>query len=274
MNDACGQATFGLARGRGSDSLSPLITPSIWNPPSRPLLDPQLTILLSLRIRAAGAEYLLAPFFNGRIDYVNLTGGIVEVQCRDLGGYYLNDFIPPSDNLYGTAEGTDLEEVIRAKLVDNGWLAEDLAVTAPTGYALFGPLPQEPMSVMEAIRADAQKIGWDLRHFPGDIAPLRLYNPGRDRPLDFAVDDFLGPNQYKEISELSWGDADVRNVWHGRWEDENGDVHGPVIVSDAASIARYGERFAQIYINRAEGIRSDAAMLNMLNAPSQTPRTP
>ena len=51
-----------------------------------------------------------------------------------------------------------------------------------------------------------------------------------------------------------------------RWKDLNGTVHGPITATDLTSIGRYGRRYAQILLDRADLIRSDTAATNFLNA--------
>lgn len=265
IDNACGQGSFTFARGKGSDSLSPLIAASNYQQGGRPLLDPNGTMVLNLDIGdGTGVMQPMDSVFLGRMDRViaGQGGGLVTVQCRDYGGFYLNTTINQTE-MYGSVAGEDLEVVMGQILAAHGWSSGDIYVPVSPGYAVF-EFPQEPMSVLAALRILAQQIGWDVRHFPGDERFLRLYDPARER---VAPDAIIGPTRYEDITELTWGDEDVRNLWHGYWEDAEGTVNEtPVIAFDQASIDRYDERFAQIYVRRAEGIRSTGAMQNFLNA--------
>lgn len=261
MDDAVSSAEFTLARGSGETSLSPLIeAATIYRTGDRHVLDPNNTI--SLQISIDGSS--IGTIWKGKIDYLDVAGskGEVKVTCRDIGAYYLDAQIRQAQQ-HGSDAGQDIESVMEDILTQNFSASGGLYTPVSPGYAVY-TYAQKEMSVLEALRQAAQQIGWDVRSMnpqqPGD---LTFYDPDRARTTP---DFFISASRYHEVRKLAWGDADVRNVWDLHWQDETGLPQGPVSAEDAASIARYGYRYARIFLDRADLIRSSGAAANYVAA--------
>jgi hypothetical protein len=135
----------------------------------------------------------------------------------------------------------------------------DVIVTVGSPNWVVRAYAQEEMSVLEALRRMAQQLGWDIRWFPSEIGSLRFYDPAALRD---DVDASFSSDRYADITELAWGDEDVRNYWQGWYESpDDGSPVGPFAQYDADSIDRYGLRYARIYLDRASNI-SDADEMN------------
>ncbi len=253
-------ADITFATGEGEFSLSPLIDGSSFHfaTGGRAALSPGTQVVLRMLVTGQSASGTYQLFW-GRIDRVSVeaNGDEVRIQCRDSAGVYLNKVIQ-TDAHYGSAGGTAAHTVMNSICTDNGLPAVELrapAFDAPTW--MIYDYAQEPMPVLEALRRIVQQFGWDVRSFPsGGFPVVTLYDPNRERS-DFDV--VIGSERYESIDELSWGDEDVRNIWDVYWQDADGTPQTPERAEDTTSIDQYGERYARIFLNRAENIRDAAS---------------
>lgn len=268
MNDAASRLTVKLSRGAGADSLSPFIAASSFNSGSRPALDPNLNVFLGVSINKG----TFTDFFSGRLDGINVGGnaGEVVIRCRDEAGFYLNRTINTTTIVpSGSAEAT-----MSAILQLGGFSGTEVQTPASPGWTV-NAYPQEEMPVLEALRRIAQQIGWDVRYFKS-TGGLRFYDPNRQGTIQvwppgtyrYNTDATIGPDRYQDISELAWGDDDVRNYWEGWWRDPDTGLPPltPVVAQDAESIGRYGLRYARIYLDRATNITNATEMAAYLAA--------
>ena len=266
MDDAAGRLTVRLARGSGVDSLSPLVEASSFNSGSRPLLDPNLNVFLGWSIN--GSTY--SDVFTGRLDGIDVAGrGAVTIRCRDEAGFYLNRTI----NRSSIVASDSAEFVMAAVLQLGGFTGTEVITPFSPGWTV-NEYVQEEMSVMEALRRIAQQFGWDVRYFKS-TGGLRFYDPNRPLLVNiwppgttrYITEATIGPDRYADITELAWGDDDVRNKWEGWYRDPaSGLPAGPVLVEDEASQLRYGTRYARIYLDRASNITTDDEMTRFLTA--------
>lgn len=273
VDNPCIGASLTFVTGPEADSLSPLIDGSSLTLGGGPVLAPGRRLFLTANCRAdiGMIDPLLGNYaiFSGRIDRVSVgkNGDEVTVTCRDESADLLNRTIEQATK-YGTEAGQDVEEVIGAIMDAWGSNAANLAAAASPGFAIYEYAQQE-MPTLLALRQITQQFGWDIRWFPrgpqstGNRQALILYDPDRERTL---VDLTLGKDRYTSIEELAWGDEDVRNVWDVYWQDANGVVQPVVTVQDLDSIDQYGRRYARIYLQRAENIRSEASATAFANA--------
>lgn len=212
--------------------------------------------------------------FYGRIDRTTVEddGNEVRCTCRDSAGLYLDTMIP-AERHYGSPGGDPAWDVMNAISTDQGLPTVELrgpAFDEPT--FVVTDYPVDAVSVMEALRRLAQQFGWDVRSFPsGGFPVVTLYDPDRER-VDFDLE--IGPDRYETVEELSMGMEDVRNSWDVYWLDADGSPQGPAHVEDGVSIAKYGLRYARIYLQRAENIRdltSATAFANFALADTKEP---
>jgi hypothetical protein len=149
------------------------------------------------------------------------------------------------------AAGTvGMEAVLQQMLNDS---PVSLTLYAPDASSfLMSPWKQEREPILEAMRKVSQLIGWDLRprYDSSGTYRFQLYRP--DRAASSPLRTFA-PSQYADVSTLSLGIEDVRNVMrviYGDSADLGSDGKTPkrkyVQVSDGASISAYGRRFMEI----------------------------
>lgn len=265
LNDAVGSGLFTFARSKNTDSLSPLVQASTHRfGDGRPVLDPTCEVNLNITIESPpGTAVGFLRRFTGRIDRVNVaaSGTRISVQCRDGGGKYLNRFMTQAAS-YGTGP---IETVMGNVLAGNGFAATDLFVPVSPGFVIDVPFWAGEITVLEALRILAQQIGWDVRWYehgphPFTTQGLVFYDPGRTRVIGDCT--FSGRN-YKEVTELSISDEDVRNDWWGWYPGAVAPVHR----FDQTSIDRYGLRSSVIgEAIRSLNISTEAAMGRFLDA--------
>lgn len=257
------QADITFASGTGTNSLSPLMAGSSYHfaTGGAPALSPGVNIVL----RAHCTDGVTAGEFQlllGRIDRVTVEddGESVRVTCRDSAGIFLNTMIQ-QEAKYGSDAGTPAWDVMNAICTDNGLSTVELrGPTFAEPDFMVTSYPVDAVSVLEALRRLAQQFGWDVRSFPsGGFPVVTLYDPNRER-TDFDCE--IGPDRYESVSELAMGDEDVRNSWDVYWQDINGSPQGPAHAEDGISIAKYGLRYARIYLQRAENIRDITSAAN------------
>lgn len=272
-DDACQRATFTFARGKGIDSLSPLVSSSRFIlSDGRPRLDPNLFVTLSLTINGAG------PFvaWFGRISrVVSQPGGKINVHCRDFGAMWLNGVIKEAYTVGSAAPVKDAILAIATAAEGQG-TAGGIAGTVEEPVAtswVINPYAQDVMTCMDAGRQLVQTFGGDLR-VRGSVSwsALSILAPNRSPEFDlhhnrWITDATLGPDRYMDITELSWGDEDVRNFWEGYYRDPTtGLPVGPLTATDGTSASRFGIRYARIFLDRTSNIDSDPEMQAFLDA--------
>ncbi len=266
MDNSVMQATITLAMGSGSDNLSPFYYASSHRGGVYPLLQPGAEVYVGFEISATGAlgsgEQVFV--FIGRVDRVGTSSkeGTCTLECRDVSSWWLNTMVRESP-IYGSDAGIDAYTEMLHIMDDaaEGQLGTVLGLVngAPADYAIYtqavGPGP-----VLDIVRSIAQQCGRDIRWFAS--RGLVYYEPSRSVVIDGVISD----RRYESITELSWGDEDVRNIWEVYYSDADGMPHGPVGAEDGNSIQQYGPRYARVYLTRAENIRDDTQALRMASA--------
>lgn len=192
-----------------------------------------------------------ALLFNGVIDAVDLSGDstTATVTCRDAISATLQDRWIKAETIYGREEGRDIGLVIGDILRDwLGW-GDQLFV----GFADFAITlwRQDPAPIATALEQLAALIGFHLRPF---------YNPQRqafllelrDPVRSSTTPDMTWPVAlWRALARASEDLSDVRNVvevFYKDGKDASGNYKfsAPVIRTDSASVAKYGERWMQI----------------------------
>jgi len=258
MDNPVMQASVSLTIGQGVDSLSPFIQASMHRPLGQPLAAPAAEVLIGFYIGTKTDRGELVGVFQGRADRVGVSSktGLVTLQCRDLGAWWMNTHLRKV-SILGSEGGTEASQVMQAIMAvadpdtELGFAAPGLLVTAPPDWMVL-TYPQQPMPALEAMRIIAQQAGRDVRWFRSQNG-LTYYEPNRavDTP-----DLVIGRRRYESVNELSWGDEDVRNIWEIQWQNADSSFPDPITVKDAVSIGLYGPRFARVFLNRADNIRS------------------
>lgn len=192
---------------------------------------------------AAPSDWRLAPAaFITDIDTAS-EDETVSLTISDVAGYVRDTFIE-TERDYGSASGVALQTVMQSVLTDNSVALTLWVVDSPT--YLVKPFRQQKQSVLEALRALAQLVGYDVRakYDPGTSAyRLALYRPNRTVAV---AQRTFGPNDYTSITQHSISLADVRNAIRVIYTDRTTGKRESVTATDAASIAKYGRRFMEI----------------------------
>ncbi|MBA3853328.1 MAG: hypothetical protein C0503_02875 [Gemmatimonas sp.] len=204
------------------------------------------------------------PVFEGRIDRVTWQGDPIQIFCSDLGAWLMDTQIEAIDE-YGDEEGVPVEEVMQDIL--NAWPSVLggvlLHVPVSPGW-LVRRFEQDRVKVLEAIRALALQIGWDVRYRYADdgVFRLTLYEP--DRTADTPVFT-IGADRYYDVRQLEVKLDDIRNVVAVKYITPEG-VSGVQVATDAASVARVGRRYMEIQEAAASNIDSAAEALALAEA--------
>lgn len=283
LDQPVGTAKIGLGLGKGTASLSPFLQSSSYRAAGLPLFRPAALVEQGWEVSANGIGGELLITFRGRLDRVgvNSATGLLELQCRDMGAVWLNTVIPQPSLKLGTDAGVEAWEVMLALIQSAGSSHAsplgDWEITSPTVIREAPPdwmiytYAQKQMAVLQAWRILAQQAGRDVRWFPRAGTSMVYYEPDRANPFP---DMTISGRRYQRITSLEWGDEDVRNIWRIWWQEADSSIHGPVTRFNQASIDLYGPRYSQIYLDRAENIKSETNATNFADlalADSQDP---
>lgn len=235
-------ASFSLHRGLGTGSLSPFMSTSLLNRDAASAFAPAVDIGRDVRISTnAGPDGWIEQFI-GRVDTLDAGQDPVPVTCSDLGAW-LMDTQMEAARAVGSSAGVAVETEIQA-IID----AYPSGIIAPTLYTPTSPLyflyedTVDPVKVLDAVRALALNIGWDVRYRydAAHVSRLTLLDPDRTRTT---VDGSIGPGEYVAVPSIPVSLAPIRNA--GRWY-YGADASEYVTYEDTASISKYGRRWFQI----------------------------
>ena len=234
-------ATVVFRRLEGASSLAPLMTAS---PPVA------LGRRIVVSVNPGGGTY--REVFRGKIDIVDWPErfGDVTVQCRDQAGVPADTWIEDARE-YGSTAGVSLETVMQAVADDN--LTSSFTLNFPVatsavvqhiaGDPPYGPTEQ---SVLDALRALAESIGWTIRWRNFDATPSdwkwTVFLPSRTKTVP---DHTFGTSAYWDVTTIKQEIADIRNVVEVEYIGP-GETLTSVTVSDSASITKYGRRYMKI----------------------------
>lgn len=277
LDDYIVRGSIRLLRETQGLSLAPLIQASALNIDGvyDPLIYPSRDFRFSTAITApAAAPAAWTEVWRGRMSTVDWSGRdeFITLDCLDL-GVRLNRMIRV-ERVYSNDSGVALETIMQQILNDNGLAS--FVIELPTGSPAtpFKTFKQATgVTVFEALRALAMQIGWDFRmayNAAGQWVPI-LYEPDRNQTV--AVHTFA-PNVYEDIPQLNITDMDVRNYIEVKYFDEFTKQFSVQTYQDAASIARFDERWARFEEGStnnlktlAEVNRFGAAALSDLSTP-------
>ncbi len=187
--------------------------------------------------------------FRGYIDSVKPgTKNSLKLKARDLGKRLQDAWIESDEARY--AAGTDTLAEVAMQAVLNEWApGTTLYTPVSPGWVIrdWGPNSQP---VLAALNAIAGQIGWIVRYkWDEGTAQWRLtfYEPDRTK----TVNDWTVP-LVKEVKHIETADTDVRNRVRVWYSDSSVTVGTPeerrkeIVREDAASITKYGRRYAEI----------------------------
>lgn len=173
-----------------------------------------------------------------------------------------------------SAAGRPVEQVMQ-NLLDDNKAAADSAVTlyapASPGWAITQFIQARERN-LQAVRALAQQIGWDVRQkWRAATAQFELtfYEPERAKTVAdyaFSAADYSIPEKLETTIE------NIRNAWRVVYSDTgdlwpDGSPKRKVIeVTDAASVTKYGELWAEIAEASASNVNTSVEANKMANA--------
>jgi hypothetical protein len=231
-------------------SLAPLMEaslPNIWSAVYAPLLDVGTPIRISCAVVARGTLDSAAtyrPIFQGRIDRVEWASDPLVLSCSDDGAWLMDTQIETTVE-YGSAVGVAIETVMQAILDDWPSVLGTVTLDVPVspGWALH-KYKQDRVKVLEALRALASQIGWEVAfsYDASDVFQLTLFETDRAKTTP---DKTIGPSQYLDIRALSLELDNIRNVVLVPYYDTTG-APQTESASDAPSISKLGRRYMEI----------------------------
>jgi len=229
-------------------------------------------------VLVSGHRYLAVPLYGEASGVTNSsapTWPTTVGQAVDDGGVR---WIMVPDNTDG---GMSIEAILGGMLFDNTTkigITTVPAVWTPTTPGYWrNPMIVAEAPLLEAMRALAQEIGWDvrLRWSPGSLHStwgswrLCLSSPDRAKTTP---DVTLSDSEYTLLPRVESSLSTVRNVVRLSYSDpaDLGPDGAPrrktVTASDAASIAKYGRRFCGIAAGSSNNINSGAEATLLANA--------
>lgn len=248
----------------GVTSLAPFVETSALNVDDAaayaPLLEPGRRIRLSQAFTNPGTAAVDAdyrPVFLGKLDATDpiATPGRVTCDIRDLGAY-LMDAQLEEKRKYGSDDGIDVETVMQ-QIIDDTLGAGVVTLVVPVSPDWqIREYEQERTNVMDAIRALALQIGWDVRYRwqADDSFALTLYEPDREK---VAPDFTMGPDEYLQMTRLRTSDTDIRNAIRVNYTDGETGTPGTVMYEVEESIEKYGRRYGEITEAASSNIDSE-----------------
>lgn len=218
-------------------------------------------------------EWAWVTQFDGFISSVDFGDDDIKVQCRDLVAALQWTFCRPlaansyQEAVYGDdTTGVALETVLQ-QIIDDHEPASGIRGGKPTLYTPTSPswnLRRRSLGFVplhDALIEKSDQIGFSLR-YRWDTERLEfrftLYEVNRDAPSSsrtFSVDE------YTALRSCSVNEENIRNVCEVIYTDRTGSSgtlsekpRSRYVSTDAASIAKYGERYCQISEDAASQI--------------------
>lgn len=202
--------------------------------------------------------------FEGRIDRVSWQSDPITLSCSDLGAWLMDTQIEEVLE-YGDDAGVAVETVMQEILTDWPSVLGGVLLYVPVSPGwMIRRFEQDRGKVLDAIRALALQIGWDVRfrYDNAGVFRLTLFEPDRAA----ATPDYtIGPSRYYDIRQMEVKLDDIRNVVSVPYFTVAG-AAAVQTASDAASIARLGRRFMEIQEAATSNIDSSAEALALAQA--------
>ena len=275
IDQPVGFAQITLKREASNKSLSPFFGASLLNRLDNgitysPLLDTTRRIRIWTAVmpaqspRPINSDPEWKEVFRGKINRVNWAADPITLDCGDEGQFLLDAFIE-LERVYGETAGVAVELEMQQIIDDTMGASVYTLVTPASPGWMIHPYTQEQVHVLEAIRALALQIGWDIRFMwnASDQFELRFFSPNR---LKTEPDDEFGPDEYFNVTNLTIADDDVRNVVKVVYVDVATQTVQSVTRTNTDSIARYKRRYMEIVEGSTSNIDTAAEATSMADA--------
>lgn len=223
------------------------------------------------------ASSLWVKVFEGRITQPTVNGDSISLDCRDKGGELQDTWIEKIKT-YGSAAGTDVEDVMQAILDAWNRTATTLYSAAGTSGTPFNagdspgfgilPYQQQRMPILQALQILADQIGYRIAyryHEGSGINDFVLVLEEPDRAVSSTV--WTVPKAAIQDMTLSEDITMVRNVIVGIYSNyDNGGARTARIATDSTSITAYGRRLMIVSEASTSQIDTQTEMDAMLTA--------
>lgn len=226
-------------------SIAPFIQASPLNKDSTGAYAPLLELGRLGRIKTALVDHGATPsgsdyheMLQFRIDDIDWSTNPIRIQISDIGAIVMDAQIETVIT-YGSSVGVAVESVMQT-ILDNTLGSGVVTLYTPSSPAWnIQEYSQDRVTALDAIRALALQIGWDVRYRydSSDNFRLTFYSPDRAKTTPDAT---IGPTTYRSVTGLKRAIADIRNVVKVVYDT------GSVTRTNSASVAKYGRRFMEI----------------------------
>lgn len=173
-----------------------------------------------------------------------------------------------------TTAGNPVEQIMQ-NIMDRNRGAGDPSVTmyvpSSPGWGI-SEFQQQRTFVLDAVRALAQQIGWDLRYkwrAGTSQFEFTFSQPDRSSP---SVDHTFAPSEFYAPTQLAVDISVIRNLWELTYSDsadlwpDGTPKRKTVTSSDSASITKYGELYAEVQEDSASQIDTSAEAQALVDA--------
>lgn len=267
------EAHFSVLRDAGSSmSLSPLRTDSTLNQTSsggpKRLVDVNREAKLSIATIPASCspgstDYKL--LFRGDIDLWDVSQNPMRLRARDPGAFVQDQWVQQLST-YGSSSGTALHTVIQNVLDE--WASSGISLFVPSTptFLINQKYEQNQAPVMEAVRALAGEIGYELRYrwsSSEDDFRFTLYDVDRDSTVHAST---FGPSRYEKVNQLSLDRTLVRNQVSVWYPDAASTEYTQILVESTSSQDRFGLWWMEVREETVSQIDTSSEAATLANA--------
>lgn len=267
--------TVRVRRDVGIQSLSPLRSDSPLNRRANGTYAPLLGLGRLIRGFAAvvpgpgSVTPYQAEAWRGRIDTIAWQDDPITITWRDLGAR-LQDTMIREARAYSTPDGLAVEQVMQQILTDHSRMVPVPTLVTPTspGWIIREFEQAKGVNVLEALRALALQIGWEIRYRYTKVLPLAsatpvltFYNPLAARPIvggQVVADLELAPSEYFAVEDMSLDIESVRSTIRCYYLDRVTQDVKWAEYYHAGSAAEHGDRYMEVSEDASSNIDSAA----------------
>jgi hypothetical protein len=252
IDDPVAAFTAVLAAEIGDYKLSPFVERSLLNQWSGGYT-PVLALGRRIKLYTASVPHMMEPtssdwrlVFDGYVDEVDPVTSEDEITVRARNqGAVVQDLFIETTQVYGadTSPFEAVEDVMQDILDDNLGPGEITLYTPTSPSWNIMRYSQQREPVLDALRALAAQIGWDVRYkWRSGTGQFELTFSDIDRTKS-TPDKSYAPGQVLGYSQIAMRLADVRNAVRVVFTPLSTQERTSVLVTDSTSIANYGRRY-------------------------------
>ena len=207
----------------------------------------------------------LREIFRGRIDRVAWQGDPIVLSCSSIAAWLMDTQIETLDR-YGSAGGVALEDVLQELLDAWETVLGPLTLDVPTSPGWFlREYEQDRVKLLEAMRALALQIGWELRfrYDATDTLLLTLFDVERDATTPLHT---FTPDDYEDVTAIEIAIENIRNVVVVPYFDQFGTPFTEEATAEAGSFDRFGRRYMEVQEASTSNINTSTEALALAEA--------